>query len=172
MKVKPHSVIPLPQTECVDLSFILIPLNVKSQALYQQMILLVRGERDGVEIITAGVSRLIRDPDRTSTGSTQSTGNTLFNFLSFSFHLNHLFQLYSFCFCYIQDKESSPASRTTTQGSIPGCTTFVEVKTEVEEEEGRFADPELPYRVTEDGKKRDLYAGFPSRADEALKTCK
>ncbi len=32
------------------------------------------GERDGVEIITAGVSRLSRDPDRTSTGSTQSTG--------------------------------------------------------------------------------------------------
>lgn len=33
------------------------------------------GERDGVEIITAGVSRLSRDPDRTSTGSTQSTGD-------------------------------------------------------------------------------------------------
>lgn len=40
------------------------------------MIPLVRGEREGVEIITAGVSRLIRDPDRTSTGSTQSTGNS------------------------------------------------------------------------------------------------
>lgn len=76
MKVKPHSVIPLPQTECVDLSFILIPLNVKSRAFYKQVILLVREERDGVEIITAGVSRLIRDPDRTSQGSTQSTGNT------------------------------------------------------------------------------------------------
>uniref|UniRef100_A0A672HAV5 Rho guanine nucleotide exchange factor (GEF) 12a n=1 Tax=Salarias fasciatus TaxID=181472 RepID=A0A672HAV5_SALFA len=48
MKVKPHSVIPLPQTD---------------------------GDRDGVEMITAGVSRLSRDPDRTSTGSTQSTGN-------------------------------------------------------------------------------------------------
>lgn len=43
---------------------------------YNQMIPLVRGEREGVEIITAGVSRLIRDPDRTSTGSTQSTGNS------------------------------------------------------------------------------------------------
>lgn len=114
MKVKPHSVIPLPQTE---------------------------GERDGVEIITAGVSRLIRDPDRTSTGSTQST-----------------------------DKESSPASRSAMQGPVPGCNTFVEVKAEVEEEEGRFADPELPYRASEDGKKRDLYPGLPSRADEALKT--
>lgn len=40
------------------------------------MIPLVRGEREGVEIITAGVSRLIRDPDRTSTGSTQSTGSS------------------------------------------------------------------------------------------------
>lgn len=39
------------------------------------------GERDGVEIITAGVSRLIRDPDRTSTGSTQSTGNLHHSFL-------------------------------------------------------------------------------------------
>uniref|UniRef100_A0A3Q2XK28 Rho guanine nucleotide exchange factor 12 n=1 Tax=Hippocampus comes TaxID=109280 RepID=A0A3Q2XK28_HIPCM len=42
MKVKPHSVIPLPQTD---------------------------GERDGVEIITDGVSRLSKDPDRTSTES-------------------------------------------------------------------------------------------------------
>lgn len=58
------------------------------------------------------------------------------------------------------------------QGSVPGCNTFVEGKAEVEEEERRFADPELPFRVTEDSKKRDLYAGFPSRADEALKTCK
>lgn len=58
------------------------------------------------------------------------------------------------------------------QGSAPGCNAFVEVKAEVEEEEGRFADPELPYRASEDGKKRDLYAGLPSRADEALKTCK
>uniref|UniRef100_A0A8D3CVN8 Rho guanine nucleotide exchange factor 12 n=1 Tax=Scophthalmus maximus TaxID=52904 RepID=A0A8D3CVN8_SCOMX len=48
MKVKPHSIIPLPQSD---------------------------GERDDVEIIPAGVSRLSRDADRTSTGSTQSTGN-------------------------------------------------------------------------------------------------
>uniref|UniRef100_A0A3B3VPR1 Rho guanine nucleotide exchange factor 12 n=1 Tax=Poecilia latipinna TaxID=48699 RepID=A0A3B3VPR1_9TELE len=39
MKVKPHSIIPLPQTD---------------------------GERDGVEIITAGVSRLSRERDRTT----------------------------------------------------------------------------------------------------------
>ncbi|XP_056905599.1 rho guanine nucleotide exchange factor 12 isoform X2 [Takifugu flavidus] len=113
IKVKPHSVIPLPQTE---------------------------GERDGVEIITAGVSRMIRDPDRTSTGSTQST-----------------------------DKESSPAPRSAIQSALPGCTTFVEVKAEVEEE-GAFVDLELPFQVAEDGKERDVYSGFPSRADEALKT--
>ncbi|CAL8361291.1 unnamed protein product [Merluccius merluccius] len=46
MKVKPHSVIPLPQTD---------------------------GDRDGAEMITVGVSRLSKDADRTSTGSTQST---------------------------------------------------------------------------------------------------
>ncbi|KAJ0063949.1 hypothetical protein NL108_014476, partial [Boleophthalmus pectinirostris] len=45
MKVKPHNIIPLPQSD---------------------------GERDGVEIIAAGVSRLGRDADRTSTGSTHS----------------------------------------------------------------------------------------------------
>lgn len=38
-------------------------------------LLCLSGERDGVESITAGVSRLSRDADRTSTGSTQSTGN-------------------------------------------------------------------------------------------------
>lgn len=47
----------------------------------------------------------------------------------------------------------------------------MEVKAEVEEE-GAFVDLELPYQVAEDGKERDLYSGFPSRADEALKTCK
>ncbi|KAJ7990471.1 hypothetical protein DPEC_G00300660 [Dallia pectoralis] len=46
MKVKPHSIIPLPQTE---------------------------GERDGVEIITERVARLGKDPERVSTGSNQST---------------------------------------------------------------------------------------------------
>uniref|UniRef100_A0A3B5M0X2 Rho guanine nucleotide exchange factor (GEF) 12a n=1 Tax=Xiphophorus couchianus TaxID=32473 RepID=A0A3B5M0X2_9TELE len=78
MKVKPHSIIPLPQT----------------------------GERDGVEIITAGVSRLSREQDRTSTGSTQST------------------------------KESGPASRSTLQGSLPAGNPFEEEKADVEEEEG------------------------------------
>lgn len=75
-------------------------------------------------------------------------------------------------FCSVQDKESSPAPRSTMQSSLPGCNTFAEVKAEVEEEEGRFVGPELPYTVTEDGKERELYAAFPTRADEALKTCK
>eukprot|EP00064_Thunnus_orientalis_P007690 superscaffoldBa00000869_g7712 len=78
MKVKPHSVIPLPQTD---------------------------GERDGVEIITAGVSRLSRDADQTSTGSTQST-----------------------------DKESGPAARSVVQSSLPGNNPFEGVKAEEEEE--------------------------------------
>ncbi|XP_034718106.1 rho guanine nucleotide exchange factor 12 isoform X3 [Etheostoma cragini] len=114
MKVKPHSIIPLPQTD---------------------------GERDGVEIITAGVSRLSRDPDRTSTGSTQST-----------------------------DKESIPAPRIVTQTSLQGNNPFEGVKAEEEEEEEGFVDPEPPYRVAEDGKEGDSFNMFPSRADEALKT--
>ncbi|KAK5868612.1 hypothetical protein PBY51_009612 [Eleginops maclovinus] len=113
MKVKPHSVIPLPQTD---------------------------GERHGVEIITAGVSRLSRDADRTSTGSTQST-----------------------------DKESSPAPRSVTS-SLPGNNPFEGGKAEEEEEEEGFVDPELPYRVAEDVKEGDSFNMFPSRADEALKT--
>uniref|UniRef100_UPI0037E91B8C rho guanine nucleotide exchange factor 12 isoform X2 n=1 Tax=Semicossyphus pulcher TaxID=241346 RepID=UPI0037E91B8C len=114
MKVKPHSIIPLPQTD---------------------------GERDGVEIITAGVSRLSRDSDRTSTGSTQST-----------------------------DKESSPASRNVMQSSIPGNNPFEGGKAEEVEEEEGFVDPELPYQAAEDGKEGDSFNMFPSRADEALKT--
>nr|XP_020510100.1 rho guanine nucleotide exchange factor 12 isoform X2 [Labrus bergylta] len=113
MKVKPHSVIPLPQTD---------------------------GERDGVEIITAGVSRLSRDSDRTSTGSTQST-----------------------------DKENSPASGNVIQSCLPGTNPFEGGKEEEEEEEG-FVDPELPYQVAEDRKEADSFNMFPSRADEALKT--
>ncbi|XP_030600317.1 rho guanine nucleotide exchange factor 12 isoform X1 [Archocentrus centrarchus] len=115
MKVKPHNVIPLPQTD---------------------------GERDGVEIITAGVSRLSRDPDRTSTGSTQST-----------------------------DKESSPACRSVLQSSLPGSNPFEGVKTEEEEEEEeeRFVDPELSYSVAEDCR-GGSFNMFPLRADEALKT--
>ncbi|XP_029027021.1 rho guanine nucleotide exchange factor 12 isoform X2 [Betta splendens] len=114
MKVKPHTIIPLPQSD---------------------------GERDGVEIITAGVSRLSRDPDRTSTGSTQST-----------------------------DKESSPGSRSAMQSSLPGNTPFEGVKAEEEEEEEGFVDPELPYQVADDGREGDSFDMFPSRADEALKT--
>ncbi|XP_061575327.1 rho guanine nucleotide exchange factor 12 isoform X2 [Cololabis saira] len=111
-KVKPHSVIPLPQTD---------------------------GERDGVEIISTGVSRLSRDLDRTS--STQST-----------------------------DKETSPASRSVLQGSLPGRNPFEEVKADDEEEEGSFVDPDLPYQVTGDVREGNLFEAFPSRADEALKT--
>ncbi|XP_029922849.1 rho guanine nucleotide exchange factor 12 isoform X2 [Myripristis murdjan] len=113
MKVKPHSVIPLPQTD---------------------------GERDGVEIITPGVSRLSKESDRTSTGSTRST-----------------------------DKESSPPSRSVMQNSLPGNNPFDGVKAEEEEEEG-FVDPELPYQMAEDGSEGDSFSLFPSRADEALKT--
>ncbi|KAM4628088.1 rho guanine nucleotide exchange factor 12 isoform 2-T2 [Polymixia lowei] len=114
MKVKPHSIIPLPQTD---------------------------GERDGVDIITTGVSRLSKDPDRTSTGSTRST-----------------------------DKESSPASRTVMQSSLPGSNPFEGVKAEEGEEEENFVDPELPYQVAEDSSEGDSFSLFPSRADEALKT--
>ncbi|XP_006795521.1 rho guanine nucleotide exchange factor 12 isoform X2 [Neolamprologus brichardi] len=114
MKVKPHSVIPLPQTV---------------------------GERDGVEIITTGVSRLSRDTDRTSTGSSQST-----------------------------DKESSPVCRSALQTSLPGSNPFEGVKTEEEEEEEEgFVDPELSYPVAEDCRGASFNM-FPSRADEALKT--
>ncbi|XP_035478219.1 rho guanine nucleotide exchange factor 12 isoform X4 [Scophthalmus maximus] len=114
MKVKPHSIIPLPQSD---------------------------GERDDVEIIPAGVSRLSRDADRTSTGSTQST-----------------------------DKESSPAPRGATQSSLPGNNPFERSKAEEEEVEEGFVDPELPYQVGEDGREGDSFNVFPSRADEALKT--
>ncbi|KAG7221057.1 hypothetical protein INR49_017686 [Caranx melampygus] len=114
MKVKSHSVIPLPQTD---------------------------GERDGVGIITAGVSRLSRDPDHMSSSSTQST-----------------------------DKESSPATRSAMQSSLPGNNPFEGVKAEEEEEEEGFVDPELPYQEAEDGREGDSFNMFPSRADEALKT--
>lgn len=113
MKVKPHSVIPLPQTD---------------------------GDRDSVEIIPAGVSRLGADPDRTSTGSTQST-----------------------------DKESSPASRSALQSSLPGNSPFEGVKADEDEEEG-FVKLEMPYEGAEDGREGDSFNMFPSRADEALKS--
>uniref|UniRef100_A0A1A8J9A5 Rho guanine nucleotide exchange factor (GEF) 12 n=1 Tax=Nothobranchius kuhntae TaxID=321403 RepID=A0A1A8J9A5_NOTKU len=115
MKVKPHSIIPLPQPD---------------------------GERDGAEIITAGTSRLGKDPDRTSTSSTQST-----------------------------DKERGPASRGALQTSLPGSNPFEEVKAEEEEEEeGGFVDRVLPYQVAEIDREGDSFDVFPSRADEALKT--
>ncbi|XP_034460487.1 rho guanine nucleotide exchange factor 12 isoform X2 [Hippoglossus hippoglossus] len=115
MKVKPHTIIPLPQSD---------------------------GERDDVETITAGVSRLSRDADRTSTGSTQST-----------------------------DKESSPAPRSALPSSLPGNNPFERVKAEEEEqEEEGFVDPELPYQAAEDGREGDSFNVYPSRADEALKT--
>ncbi|XP_017284495.1 rho guanine nucleotide exchange factor 12 isoform X1 [Kryptolebias marmoratus] len=121
IKAKPHSVIPLPQTD---------------------------RERDGVEIISAGASRLSRDPDRTSTGSTQST-----------------------------DKESSSASRSALQSSPIGSNPFEEVKKDDEEEEegeeedgDGFVDPELSYQVAEVDREGDLFDVFPSRAEEALKT--
>ncbi|XP_060929531.1 rho guanine nucleotide exchange factor 12 [Limanda limanda] len=115
MKVKPHSIIPLPQSD---------------------------GERDDVEIITAGVSRLSRDADRTSTGSTQST-----------------------------DKESSPAPRSALPSSLPGNNPFETGKGEEEEqEEEGFVDPELPYPAAEDVREGDSFNVYPSRADEALKT--
>lgn len=56
------------------------------------------------------------------------------------------------------------------QSSLPGNNPFEGVKAE-EEEEG-FVDPELAYPVAEDGKEGDSFNMFPSRADEALKTCK
>uniref|UniRef100_A0A1A7XPK2 Rho guanine nucleotide exchange factor (GEF) 12 n=1 Tax=Iconisemion striatum TaxID=60296 RepID=A0A1A7XPK2_9TELE len=116
MKVKSHSIIPLPQSD---------------------------GERDGVEIITAGTSRLGKDPDRTSTSSTQST-----------------------------DKERGSASRGAFQTSLPGSNPFEEVKVEEgdEEEEGGFVDRVLPYQVAEIDREGDSFDVFPSRADEALKT--
>ncbi|XP_036005366.1 rho guanine nucleotide exchange factor 12 isoform X7 [Fundulus heteroclitus] len=115
MKAKPHSVIPLPQTD---------------------------GERDGVEMIAAGVSRLSRERDRTSSSSTQST-----------------------------DKESGPASRSALQSSLPAGNPFEEEKADGEEEEEEgFVDPELPYQVSEADREGDSFDVFPSRADEALKT--
>lgn len=67
------------------------------------------------------------------------------------------------------DKESSPVCRSALQTSLPGSNPFEGVKTE-EEEEG-FVDPELSYPVAEDCRGASFNM-FPSRADEALKTCK
>ncbi|KAM6933645.1 rho guanine nucleotide exchange factor 12 isoform 2-T2 [Xenentodon cancila] len=112
-KVKPHSVIPLPQTD---------------------------GERDGVEIITAGVSRLSRDLDRA--GSTQSADKE-------------------------SSPASRNVLQGSLPGRNPF--EEVKANDE-EEEEGGFVDPELPYQVTGDVREGNLFEAFPSRADEALKT--
>lgn len=69
------------------------------------------------------------------------------------------------------DKESGPASRSTLQGSLPAGNPFEEVKADVEEEEG-FLDPELSCEVSEVDREGDSFDVFPSRAEEALKTCK
>uniref|UniRef100_A0A4W5QAJ5 Rho guanine nucleotide exchange factor 12 n=1 Tax=Hucho hucho TaxID=62062 RepID=A0A4W5QAJ5_9TELE len=122
MKVKPNSVIPLPQTD---------------------------GERDGVEIITAGVAQLSKDPDRISSGSSQSI-----------------------------DKEGSAASGGEMQTSLPDANPFEGLKPEEEEsnrEEGLHGDPDLadrlPFRMAVDGLNDSDSVGFsPSRADDALKT--
>lgn len=58
------------------------------------------------------------------------------------------------------------------QNSLPGNNPFDGVKAEEEEEEEGFVDPELPYQMAEDGSEGDSFSLFPSRADEALKTCK
>lgn len=42
---------------------------------------------------------------------------------------------------------------------------------EKEKEDG-YVDPELPYQVSDDGRAADSFNMFPSRAAEALKTCK
>lgn len=59
------------------------------------------------------------------------------------------------------------------QTSLPGNNPFEEVKAqgEEEEEEEGFVDPELTYQVADDGKGGDLFNTFPSRAEDALKTC-
>ncbi|XP_016898468.1 rho guanine nucleotide exchange factor 12-like isoform X2 [Cynoglossus semilaevis] len=114
MKVKPHNILPLPQSS---------------------------GERDGMDTITAGFSKLSRDPDCTSTGCTQST-----------------------------DKESSPTSRRALQSPEPGNNLFDRVKFVEKEKEDGYVDPELPYQVSDDGRAADSFNIFPSRAAEALKT--
>lgn len=70
------------------------------------------------------------------------------------------------------DKESSSASRSAFQSSPVGGNPFEEVTKDEEDEEEGFVDPELPYQVAEVDKEGDLFDMFPSRAEEALKTCK
>lgn len=119
-------------------------------------------------MITAGVSRLSKDPDRTSTGSTQSTGNSAPSLRRveqqpFDVPDDNRYAPPS-------DKESSPAVRRGLQSALPGNNPFEVAKAEEEEEEG-FLEPDLPYPATEDGRGGDPSSLLPSRADEALKTC-
>lgn len=58
------------------------------------------------------------------------------------------------------------------QSSLPGNNSFEGVKAVEEDEEEGFVDPELPYREADDSREGDSFNMFPSRADEALKTCK
>ncbi|XP_020358306.1 rho guanine nucleotide exchange factor 12 isoform X1 [Oncorhynchus kisutch] len=102
-----------------------------------------------VEIIAADVARLGKDPDRISSGSSQSI-----------------------------DKECSSASGGVMQTSPPDAKSFVGLKPEEEEpsrEEGLYGDPDLadrlPFRMAVDGFSESDGLGFsPSRADDALKT--
>uniref|UniRef100_A0A8C9YNK4 Rho guanine nucleotide exchange factor 12 n=1 Tax=Sander lucioperca TaxID=283035 RepID=A0A8C9YNK4_SANLU len=127
MKVKPHSVIPLPQTEYVVQPFFYLVLRLKKQ---------------------------------------------VFPLLLYIFYPGQLCRK-SFSNYTPSDKESSPAPRIVTQSSLQGNNPFEGVKAEEEEEEEEgFVDPEPPYQVAEDGKEGDTFNMFPSRADEALKTCK
>lgn len=59
------------------------------------------------------------------------------------------------------------------QRSLPGSNPFEEAKAdEGDEVEEGFIDPGLPYQVAEEPREGDSFDVFPSRADEALKTCK
>lgn len=133
------------------------------------------GERDGVEIISAGASRLSRDPDRTSTGSVQFTGSRSCSLLSVCLRqqFSWLCEWLSCDDCNYSslDKESNSSSRSALQSSPIGSNPFEEEKKDEEEEEG-FEDPELPYQVAEVDREGDLFDVFPSRAEEALKTRK
>lgn len=129
-----------------------------------------------MEIITAGVSRLSRECDRTSTGSTRSTGKQASPILkNTSTHIAQIMQVIPDNLNHSSlDKESSPASRSALQSGLPGGNPFEEVKADrEEEEEGEgFLDPELSCEVSENDREGDSFNVFPSRADEALKTRK
>lgn len=71
------------------------------------------------------------------------------------------------------DIESSPASRSALQSTLPGGNPFEELRADGEEEEEEgFLEPEIPFQVSEADREGDSFDVFPSRADEALKTRK